>query len=67
MQHTVREDVNNFLGYKVEMRSVSKKGRFVRHVFAPISYFTMLLALTGGAKSLFLHSHFGVSVTKVWF
>jgi hypothetical protein len=30
MQHTVREDVNNFLGYKVEMRSVSKKGGFSR-------------------------------------
>jgi hypothetical protein len=28
IQHTAREDVNNFLGYKVEMRSVSEKGGF---------------------------------------
>ena len=29
MEHTAREGVNKFLGYKVELRSVSKNGRIL--------------------------------------
>ena len=35
MQRAAREDVNNFLGYKVEMRSVSKKGRILLAMYGP--------------------------------